>query len=56
MRNNDSVRCEISNENVLKVCSISGLKVTSGLNQSLTILLDKFTKFENFYKKSRGKT
>ncbi len=46
-----SVRCEISNENMLKVYGISGLKVTSGLDKSLTIVLEKFSKYEAQYKK-----
>ena len=48
----NSVRCEIGNENMLRVYGISGLKVTSGLDKSLTIVLDKFTKYEKFYKEN----
>lgn len=39
---NDSVRVEVQNSNMLRVYTISGLKVTSGFDKSLTVLLKKF--------------
>ena len=56
MSNNESVRCEIKNQNILKVYGISGLKITSGFDKSLDIVLDNYEKYENFYKKSKGRS
>ena len=39
---NQSVRVEVENSNMLRVYQISGLKVTSGFNKSLTIILNEF--------------
>jgi|APSaa5957512535_1039671.scaffolds.fasta_scaffold03375_8 hypothetical protein len=42
MSDANSIRVEIDNTSLLRVYQISGLKVTSGFNKSLTVLLEKF--------------
>lgn len=51
---NDSVRVEVQNSNMLRVYTISGLKVTSGFDKSLTILLNEFDRLLKLQNKKGG--